>query len=390
MFLFSQPLRWLPALALALLGALPATAQKIRIVAANLTSGNGQDYDLGHGIRILQGVNPDIVLVQEFNYFTNTTAYLQTFTDEVFEGGGFHYFREPGGENIPNGILSRYPIIDSGEWPQPVGDRDHAWARIDIPGNRELLVVSVHLRTDSSERPGEATQLVGHIKDYYTANNEARATDYLVIGGDFNSSSRTETALTTLSSLVTTTGPWPADRNGNVNTNAGRNSPYDAVYAGKGLQAMKVPTVIGASTFTNGLVADTRVYSPISEIAPAFANDSNVPNSGGQNSMQHQAVVRDFQIPIPADPPALEILSTSFNTRAPRNAQITFRSTPGATYEIHASITMATATWTNLGTITATGTSTAVTIVAANPGTGQVQDSLLATAPRRFYRVIRR
>lgn len=390
MIYFPRRFRLLLSLALAVPGTLPAPAQPIRIVAANLTSGNGQDYDPGHGIRILQGLNPDIVLVQEFNYFTNTTAYLQTFADNVFEAEGFYYYREPGGENIPNGILSRYPILDSGEWDQPVNDRDHAWARIDIPGNRELLVVSVHLRTDDGVRPGEATQLLSYLNTYYSANNGERATDYLVIGGDFNSDSRTETALNTLGALVTIGSPsaQPVGRDTNnqlnANTNANRNRPYDAVYAGKGWHALQVPTVVGTSFFPHGLVADTRYYAPLSDLSPAFAGDS------GASNMQHHAVVKDFQIPIPADQPVLEILSSSIESSAPRHAQITFRSTAGLTYEVQASHILAGASWTPLGNITATGTITAVTIVTTPPGTGQVQDSFLASSPRRFYRVIRR
>ena len=37
-----------------------------RIMASNLSSGNYQSYDPGHGIRLMQGVDPDIILIQEF------------------------------------------------------------------------------------------------------------------------------------------------------------------------------------------------------------------------------------------------------------------------------------------------------------------------------------
>jgi len=50
----------------------PSTSQTIRILTANLTSGNGQDYDPGHGNRILQGLDPDIALIQEMSYLSNT------------------------------------------------------------------------------------------------------------------------------------------------------------------------------------------------------------------------------------------------------------------------------------------------------------------------------
>jgi hypothetical protein len=49
--------------------------------------------------------------------------------------------------------------------------------------------------------------------------------------------------------------------------------------------------VIGGSTFSAGLVADTRVYSPISEISPALSSDS------GASNMQHMGVIKDFLIP---------------------------------------------------------------------------------------------
>jgi endonuclease/exonuclease/phosphatase family metal-dependent hydrolase len=381
---FSRTFRLLLLFGLTFAGALFSPAQKIRIVAGNITSGNGQNYDEGHGIRIFQGVKPDIVLIQEFNYLSKSAADIREFVDTTF-GTGFSYFRESNTGSIPNGVISRYPILESGQWVSTVAERDYAWARIDLPGSRELLAVSVHLPTASpGARNSEAQDLVGYINTYYAANGGARATDYLVVGGDFNTDVRSEACLTTLGAVVTIGTAHPADRNGNVNTNASRAKPYDAVYAGKGLHALQTATVVGASTFTNGLVADTREYSPVSEIAPAFASDS------GASQMQHMAVVKDYQLPVPPDPPVLEILSSSLKTTAPRTAQITFRSTVGATYEVHAGNTMAAAAWTNLGSVTATTTSTAVIIVTTAPAAGQVRDPLLATATRRFYRVIRR
>ena len=65
---FSRPLRLLLLLGLATPGTRSAVAQRIRIVAGNITSGNGQNYNEGHGIRIFQGLKPDIILIQEFNY----------------------------------------------------------------------------------------------------------------------------------------------------------------------------------------------------------------------------------------------------------------------------------------------------------------------------------
>ncbi len=383
-----RPPNWLFRLLL-ILGSsacllLPAGAQRLRIVAANTSSGNGQDYDQGHGIRIFKGVKADIALIQEFNYLNNTAANIREFVADTF-GPGFSWFRESNTGSIPNGVISRYPILESGQWVSTVAERDYAWARIDLPGPRELLAVSVHLPTaNATLRNGEAQDLVGYVNAYYAAHGGARATDYLVIGGDFNTDNRSESCLNTLGQVVTIGTSHPADRNGNVNTNASRAKPYDAVYAGKGLHGLQTPTVIGSSTFPNGLVADTRVYSPISEIAPALASDS------GATNMQHQAVVKDFLIPLPADPPVLEILSASYQTDAPQQVRISFRSTMGATYETQASSTMTANGWVNLGSFVAAGSSSTITIVPGTPADWQVQDSALSGASRRYYRVMRR
>ncbi|MBF5045750.1 endonuclease/exonuclease/phosphatase family protein [Simulacricoccus sp. 17bor-14] len=254
-------------------------------MAANITSGNLQSYDPGEGIRIFQGVKPDVVMIQEFNYGDNSATAIRGFVDTAF-GTGFSYFREAGAQ-IPNGVISRWPILASGEWDDTaVTNRDFAWARIDVPGPKDLWVVSVHLLTSSSGvRNGEAQQLAALI------DANVPAGDFLVIGGDFNTDSRSEACLSTLSSLVVTAAPYPEDRDHNVNTNAGRTKPYDHVLVDGDLKAYQTATIIGSSTFSSGLVADTRVYSPISEISPALASDS------GATNMQHMGVVKDFRIP---------------------------------------------------------------------------------------------
>jgi endonuclease/exonuclease/phosphatase family metal-dependent hydrolase len=258
---------------------------KVRLMAANITSGNLQSYDPGHGIRIFQGTDPDVVMIQEFNYGDNSATAIRQFVDTAF-GPTFQYYRE-GGAQIPNGVISRWPIIAAGEWDDPqVTNRDFAYARIDVPGPKDLWVVSVHLLTSSSTtRNAEAQSLVSRIQASIPAG------DYLAIGGDFNTGSRTESCFSTFSQVVTTAGPYPADRNGNTNTNAGRTSPYDHVLVDSDLRAYQTATVIGGSTFANGLVADTRVYSPISEISPALSSDS------GATNMQHMAIIKDFFIP---------------------------------------------------------------------------------------------
>lgn len=266
-----------------------ATAQteRVRIMAANTSSGNFQSY-LDPGKRIFQGLKPDIVLIQEFKIGatgSTSTADTNAFVAEAF-GPEFSWFREPASGGIPNGIISRYPIIAAGEWVDTnVSDRDFAWARIDIPGDKHLTVVSIHFLTSSAtNRNAQATLL----RSYVNANVDPN--DYLVIGGDFNTNSRTESAINTLSTLVTDAAV-PVDQDGNGNTNANRNRPYDMVLPGFSLHALRTSVIIGQSTYPNGLVFDSRVYTPLSEVAPVQQGDSGV------SGMQHMAVVKDFLIP---------------------------------------------------------------------------------------------
>src|SRR5436190_5004689 len=94
------------------------TSTTVRIMASNLTSGNNQRYEAA-GMDILKAMRPDVVAMQEFNYSSatqgiNTTAALREMIDNTF-GTNFVYFRQTG-VNIPNGVVSRYPIINSGVW----------------------------------------------------------------------------------------------------------------------------------------------------------------------------------------------------------------------------------------------------------------------------------
>lgn len=257
----------------------------LRVMAGNLTSGNDQSY-LDPGIRIFEGLHPDVALIQEFNVGGDTAQEIRTFVDTAF-GPGYAYYRESDNEQIPNGIASRFPIVASGEWTDPnVSNRDFAWAHIDLPGPTDLWAVSVHLLTKpASAREAQARDLVADIR----ANVPAGA--YLVVGGDFNTGSRTETCLSTLGQVVVTTGTWPADQAGNGNTNASRAKPYDWVATGTGLAAWQVPTVVGPDTFPDGLVFDSRVFTPLSAVSPVEQSDSGAP------SMQHMGVVKDFVVP---------------------------------------------------------------------------------------------
>ena len=259
----------------------------VRVMSANL-NGNSQRYE-PFAIRIFQGLQPDVVAIQEFNYTStnganvNNAAAIREMVDTAF-GTNFVYFRESI-SGLPNGIISRYPIIASGSWADTVQsqpNRGFAWAQIDLPGTNDLYVVSVHFLTSSAaNRTAEANNL----KALMQANFPANA--WIILAGDFNADPRSETCVTTYNGYLTDS-PIPVDNNGNSNTSGGRNHPHDYVLPSLTLTNFETATVLPSHSFPNGLVFDSNVYTPLSDVSPVLSTDSA--------QAQHMAVMKDFSI----------------------------------------------------------------------------------------------
>ena len=260
------------------------TNVNVRIMAANL-NGNTQSYQ-PFAIRIFQGLKPDVVCIQEFNYNNNTPADFRLMVDTAF-GTNFVYYREPhtGSGDIPNGVISRYPILNSGSWTDTeVGNRGFAWARIDLPGSNDLYVVSVHLLTSSAtERGIEAANLKALIQANFPSNA------WIVVGGDFNTDSRTESPTMTTFDSYLSDYPIPVDNNGNSDTSQNRNHPHDYVLPSFSLTNIETASVFPSHSFPSGLVFDSTVYTPLSDVSPVLYGDST--------NAQHMAVLKDFLIP---------------------------------------------------------------------------------------------
>lgn len=281
---------WVPSLLFAALLTCAGAASagtKIRVVAANLTT-TSQKYDAGHGIRIVSALKPDVVLLQECKYKNNTAADVQELADKMC-GTGFHVFREEF-KGIPNAIFSRWPITASGNWDSPITeDREFAHARIDLPGDKDLFAISLHLKAKSNakaKREKEAMRLVSLIKEHVPADM------LLVAGGDLNTNNTNEKCLGALDDVLTIPGA-PTDQGGDDGTNFNRDNPYDWVLANPALHACSTPVQIGTTTHSHkgGLVIDSREFTPLADLPGVLKNDS------GDKDMQHMAVVRDFFVP---------------------------------------------------------------------------------------------
>lgn len=273
----------------------PAAQVRLRIMAANTTSGSQQSYpNPGPGVRIFQGLDPDIVLVQEFQ----VEGSLDAWVDDVFGSDFDHCIEEVDG--LPNGVISRFPILQCGEWDDPfMLNRDFSFARIDLPGDLDLWAVSVHLKasggnSNRQRRKNEALELVERIEA------DVPPEDFLVIGGDFNTQNRNEEALEVLRQVVVVEAPFPGDDDGDGDTNSSRRKPYDWVLADDDLEPFEVAVQIGDRQFADGLVFDSRIYSQDeldATFSPVRQGDSGAPQ------MQHMAVVRDFLIAEPMPDP---------------------------------------------------------------------------------------
>lgn len=280
------------------------------VMAANLTSGDDQAYH-EPGIRIFQALKPDVACLQEFNYASGARSLVDT----AFSTGHYYYV-ETDGEQIPNGIVSKYPILSSGQWVDAeISNRDFAWAIIDIPGTQELYVVSVHLKADSSSASIRNTEAAA-LKTYITNNWPANA--FIAICGDFNTYSRTESCISTLAAVVSD-AIQPADQNGDKETNAARDNPYDRVLTSTNLNAKHTATTLGGIAFTNGLVFDSRVWSTPPD--PVLSSDS------GEVGMQHMGVMKTFQLEqasVPATSAVIYVLAGPHGSISPTNSTVNF------------------------------------------------------------------
>lgn len=272
---------------------------ELRLVAANLTSGSNQSYDPGHGIRLISALKPDVVMIQEFNYKNNTGSDYSSITKQILGENGY-YSVDDNDFQIPNGVVSRYPITSSGYWDDPnIDNRALAWAVIDIPGDVDLFAVSVHLHTSPASDQTEAARIIADKVNAKRASDPGKY--YYTVGGDFNGDSAVSSDGFGKGGAFYVLGPHPADENGNENTNGTRKKQYDFVLADETLNNLKVPVVFYSTvdsdvkSYENGFVFDSTLYSQsvLDEFfPPAEKNDSNASN------MQHMAVIKSFRIPV--------------------------------------------------------------------------------------------
>ncbi|MCU0788334.1 MAG: immunoglobulin domain-containing protein, partial [Verrucomicrobia bacterium] len=156
---------------------------------------------------------------------------------------------------------------------------------VDLPGSNDLYVVSVHLYAsgNSTDRNNEAIAIKNNIQ----ANFPAGA--WVIVAGDMNTGTRTEPAIATFKTFLSDS-PIPSDAvvGGDEDTNLNRNSPYDYVLPSFSMTNTLTNVVIASQSFPKGLVFDSRVFTPLADVAPVQMYDST--------NCQHMAVIKDFYV----------------------------------------------------------------------------------------------
>ena len=315
---------------LALLSLTPVLGHSdtIKVMTANLNSGvpPSSDWYRDASKNIFKGLEPDIVLIQEFNVDSGTTR--SEFIADVFDWGDpYYYYYEPeigGTWAMPNGVISRWPILSSGQWnDSQLTNRSFVWAVIDIPGDIDLQVVSIHLKSgsgidDRQTREAEASQ----IKNYVIANFDDNK--YIIVGGDLNLQYDGEPPFSTFLSYLDADNHRPRDRTDDTNTNSTtpRSKPYDWIMPNALLDNQHTTIHIGSESqaFPDGIVFDSEIFTSLATVPPIEFDDSR------QSGCTHMAVMKAFTSDVVATPtpgPASPTPTARLSTPTPDPAQPT-------------------------------------------------------------------
>ncbi|HPJ72180.1 MAG TPA: hypothetical protein PK636_05825, partial [bacterium] len=282
-------------------GPTPAAAPETHHEALTIATTNIMAFGYRYGEpaqRIFNGLKPDIACMQEFSV-QSTYSDVRDWVDQAF-GSEFDYYFEDAG--AANGIVSRWSILTEGTWEDVGHDtlgRDFAWVVIDIPGEKNLQLVSVHLKAGSTTsdiliREDEASQLKDYMLDEFDFSNH-----YVALGGDLNAYARdpvSEPMFAYFDDIFPNyNNHIPVDRDGNDNTNSTdpRSEPYDWIMPSNMLDAQHVATLTGQhythyQVFPEGHVFDTHIFVPLSDVPPIQYDDLYY------SGITHRPVLKSF------------------------------------------------------------------------------------------------
>ncbi len=165
----------------------PEQAQPtLRVVSFNIRHGEGLDgrVDLERVARVLERLEPDVVLLQEVDRMTRRSGGIDQARD-LAERTGLHHafgaFREYDGGLYGVAMLSRHPLLETEvhqlpPGPAPIGALSALVAIGDPP--REVVLCCVHLYRTAEQKEAQARGLV----ELFAAEQRP-----VILGGDLNS-----------------------------------------------------------------------------------------------------------------------------------------------------------------------------------------------------------
>ena len=189
------------------------TGWSVRVMSYNLHQGFDTDGWLGMKAlaQTIEREQPDVVALQEVSrgWYINGSLDMLTWLSQRLD---MPYLFGPAADPIwGNAILSRYPIVDygNGKLPRNGGpmDRGYLWARVDVSGSQELLVICTHLHHVETDHDIHVHE-VSTILDFWAGQPRA------IILGDMNS--------------------WPHSREMGLFRNAGLLDAFAEVGTGEG------------------------------------------------------------------------------------------------------------------------------------------------------------
>ena len=271
------------------LGVPISRAEVIKVMTANISHTLPFPRYGDKARHIFQGLKPDVVLAQEFTVQSGTR---REYIDAAF-GTGFDWSCS----DDSNAVISRWDIQSHGQWVDPAFvniNRWFAWAVIDLPGDKDLQVISIHLKAGStSSDVSRRLQAAEALKDHVRASFDDG--QYIIIGGDTNAQGLGEAVLQKLDEFLDVFDHRPADRNGNMTTNEVRSKYIDWIMPNHLLDERHVPLYVGQvdtsfRRYTEGIVFDSWVFHTIADLPPILYGDSH------GEYMGHLAVMKAFQI----------------------------------------------------------------------------------------------
>ncbi|NJN48056.1 MAG: hypothetical protein HC808_18035 [Candidatus Competibacteraceae bacterium] len=145
---------------------------------------------------------PAVVLFQNFIIGDNSPSDLDDWVITNF-GAEFTYVHDAK-STVPSAVISRFTIAEYGVWSDlesKYGDGRSLYARIDLPGERDLWVINAHLSPESELRLRQTETLLERII------TQLPKEDFLLFGGQLNITDNADPALGLLQEILIVEDP---------------------------------------------------------------------------------------------------------------------------------------------------------------------------------------